>query len=40
MNIAPHEQINPHPAEEDDIFDEINNYYIDENANRVVNVAV
>jgi hypothetical protein len=37
---APHEQINPHPAEEDDIFDEINNYYIDENANRVVNVAV
>ena len=37
--LAPHEQIQPQPAEEDDIFDEINNYYIDENANRVADVA-
>ena len=36
---APHEQIQPQSAEEDDIFDEINNYYIDENANRVADVA-
>ena len=31
---APHEQIQQQPAEEDDIFDEINNHYIDENFHR------
>ena len=31
---APHEQIQPQPAEEDDIFDEIDNHYIDEVVHR------
>ncbi len=31
---APHEQIQLQPPEHNDIFDEINNHYIDENVNR------
>ncbi len=31
---APHEKIQQQPAEEDDIFDEIKNHYIDEKVHR------
>jgi hypothetical protein len=34
------EQIRPLPADDLDIFDEINNHYLDENANRTANNAV